>query len=70
MTSEVFKLQRSFNNDNMLAYNADMLVMKQWKATKSDLDLMGEDYKIYVIADYNKNTGKLKILRKTKTQTW
>lgn len=71
---QIFKMQRSIitshENTRILIYNERRSIMGEYDATKVDMDLMGNDLKIYVYGVFENKTGKVLISDYAPKQGW
>lgn len=70
MKKEIFKLQRPIaGGKELLLYNEDKSIISQLNCEKELLKLFGKDFKIYVLAYFDKS-DVLHIEKKVKQQDW
>lgn len=67
---EVFKIQKSLTDNNVLAYNKDRSIIGEFVISKELSELFGNELKIYVLGKYNENTKSVDIIKKVDEKKW
>lgn len=71
---ETFKIQRSIATNApapmVLVYNKRRSIIGEIPLTDEMLELFGDEYKIYVRADFNEVTGNIEIDDYAETPSW
>lgn len=71
---EVFKVQRAIYppSNSVLVYNKDRTIQGQFDMPKDQLDLLfgPDELKVYVLAHWRQEDGKIEIDNKVKARNW
>ena len=67
--SDIYKLQRPIVGNQYLLYNKDRSILSSFEPSKDIVELMGDNYKLYVKADIDKK-GMLMINDVVQQQDW